>query len=110
MKNNLISSINKKDSLIGIIGLGYVGLPLALRFSEKNFKTYGFDIDETKINLLNKNKTYIKHISSNQIKSSLERGFIPTSDFKQISKMDPMVPLLNYLEIKKAPYQNCLFY
>ena len=57
-------TIEKKESIIGIIGLGYVGLPLALRFSEESFSTIGFDIDQKKIDCLNRGKSYIKHIES----------------------------------------------
>tara|TARA_Y100000816_G_scaffold292450_1_gene287793 strand:+ start:1617 stop:2924 length:1308 start_codon:yes stop_codon:yes gene_type:complete len=91
MKNTLIDLINKNKCIVGIIGLGYVGLPLALRFSEKNYKTYGFDIDESKIKQLNDCETYIKHISSDQIKASIEEGFVPTSDFSKISEMDAIL-------------------
>ena len=62
-------NIKKRTSTIGVIGLGYVGLPLAIRFSQENFKTIGFDIDELKINILNKGKSYIKHINESKIKS-----------------------------------------
>ena len=58
---------------IGIIGLGYVGLPLALQFAKKNFKVVGFDIDDNKISLLKKDKSYIKHISNNHIKKYKNR-------------------------------------
>ena len=91
MKNTLIDLINKNKCIVGIIGLGYVGLPLALRFSEKNYKTYGFDIDESKIKQLNDCETYIKHIGSDQIKASIEEGFVPTSDFSKISEMDAIL-------------------
>ena len=60
-------------------------------FSEKNYKTYGFDIDESKIKQLNDCETYIKHISSDQIKASIEEGFVPTSDFSKISEMDAIL-------------------
>ena len=66
--SSLFQKINKKTAKIGIIGLGYVGLPLTLQFSKKKFEVLGFDIDIEKINLLNNNKSYIKHISSKIIK------------------------------------------
>ena len=52
MKNELIKIINDKSAVIGIIGLGYVGLPLVIRFSEENFRVIGFDIDTEKLNPL----------------------------------------------------------
>jgi UDP-N-acetyl-D-glucosamine dehydrogenase len=61
-KSALLKKIHDKSSLIGIIGLGYVGLPLALTFAEKGFNVIGFDIDEKKIPILMKGECYIKHI------------------------------------------------
>ena len=69
----LSNKISKKTAKIGIVGLGYVGLPLALQFAKKNFKVLGFDIDINKISLLKKNKSYIKHISNNHIKKYKNR-------------------------------------
>ena len=54
MKNSAFTKYQKKDKKIGIIGLGYVGLPLAIRFSEVGFKVIGFDIDDSKVKMLNK--------------------------------------------------------
>jgi UDP-N-acetyl-D-glucosamine dehydrogenase len=62
MHNTLLKKINNKSAVIGIIGLGYVGLPLALEYALKGFKTIGFDLDERKIPMLNAGKSYIKHI------------------------------------------------
>ena len=63
MKNELIKKINDKSAVIGIIGLGYVGLPLVIRFSEEKFKVIGFDIDTVKCRALNTGESYIRHIS-----------------------------------------------
>jgi len=60
----LLEKIKNKEAVVGIIGLGYVGLPLGLEFALKGFKVLGFDVDESKIPLLKAGKTYIKHISS----------------------------------------------
>ena len=68
----LSNKISKKTAKIGIVGLGYVGLPLALQLMQKNFKVLGFDIDINKISLL-KNKSYINHISNKQIKKYKNR-------------------------------------
>ena len=76
---NQILKIANRESKIGIIGLGYVGLPLLIRFSEEGFKTVGFDVDVKKVDMLNSGKSYIKHIQSNQIKDSLNKGFEATS-------------------------------
>ncbi len=60
----LIEKIKSKDAQIGIIGLGYVGLPIVIEFCKEGFKVTGFDIDSEKIELLKQGKSYIKHVSS----------------------------------------------
>ncbi|MGD8778975.1 MAG: nucleotide sugar dehydrogenase [Ignavibacteria bacterium] len=88
----VIEKIDTKQAVIGIIGLGYVGLPLALAFIEKGFKTYGFDVDEKKIPILWEGKTYIKHISSTRIKNAIEtKLFTPTSDFSFLPSCDVVI-------------------
>ena len=66
-KKRTIELISKKKVRIGIIGLGYVGLPLALLFAKKGFKIFGFDNDNKKINTINKNRSYIERISNKNI-------------------------------------------
>ena len=88
--SSLFQKINKKTAKIGIIGLGYVGLPLTLQFSKKKFEVFGFDIDVKKINMLNNNKSYIKHISSKFIKRNKE-NLTFTSSFNQIGKVDIII-------------------
>jgi UDP-N-acetyl-D-glucosamine dehydrogenase len=88
-KSNLLKKINNKSAVIGIIGLGYVGLPLALTFAEKGFKVIGFDIDENKIPILSKGKSYIKHIPSSRIKYQVSRNkFEATFDFSRLTSCD----------------------
>ena len=72
MKEELINKFNEKSAVIGIVGLGYVGLPLALRYSEVGYKVIGFDIDPDKINCLSSGKTYIGHISEDSIKQAIK--------------------------------------
>ena len=83
--NNIIKNINSRKNNIGIIGLGYVGLPLAIRFSEEKFKVVGFDIDAEKVHMLNAGKSFIKHISEKKISSMVKAGFIATDNFSNIS-------------------------
>ena len=66
-KNNLISKLRSKKARIGVIGLGYVGLPLAILFAKRGFKIFGFDIDKHKINRIKNKKTYIERISPKDI-------------------------------------------
>ncbi len=75
-------NINKKSKNIAIIGLGYVGLPLALTFAETGFKVIGIDIDQKKINELNQNRSYLRHIHSSRIEKVISsKNLIPTLDF-----------------------------
>jgi UDP-N-acetyl-D-glucosamine dehydrogenase len=64
----LIKKIKAKEATIGIIGLGYVGILLLIRFCEENFYVIGFDIDTNKVGKLNAGKSYIKHIPNEKIK------------------------------------------
>ena len=79
----LSSKINKRSAKIAIIGLGYVGLPLALQFAKKKFDVIGIDIDKKKISNLKKKKSYIKHIPNNLIKK-YSKKIIFTENFKNI--------------------------
>lgn len=91
-KEQLISKLENKSAVIGIIGLGYVGLPLALEFANKNFQTIGFDIDERKIPILMDGKSYIKHISEEKIANAVKgKKFIATTDFSQLTKCDAII-------------------
>ena len=89
--NSLTQIIKSKESTIGIIGLGYVGLPLAIRFSEEEFKVIGFDIDDVKVNLLNNQESYIKHIKEDDISAMFDQGFMATTDFANISDIDAIL-------------------
>ena len=91
MKNKLISKIKNREATIGIIGLGYVGLPLVLRFAEKSFKVIGFDIDKTKVHKLNNSESYLKHIPSSTITDAVNNGFTATSDWTRISDCDAIL-------------------
>ncbi len=89
---NKIEKIKKKEAVVGIIGMGYVGLPLVLTFTEKGFKTIGFDIDSTKIEKLKKGQSYIKHILPERIKKArIEQRFNPTDDFSLIKECDAIL-------------------
>ena len=81
---NLIES---KKAKIGVIGLGYVGLPLAIEFAGAGFKVTGFDTDVEKVNLLTRSKSYIKHIQSAKIEKIMP-NFLPTADFSLLRETD----------------------
>ena len=103
MLNQLINKLNNKTAKIGIIGLGYVGLPLVIRYVEVGYKVLGFDIDMTKILALKQGKSYIEHISPKSIVNAVNNGFEPTSDFSRAKELDAIIicvptPLNKYRE------------
>lgn len=125
MEMNLIEKIRQKKVKVGIIGMGYVGLPLVLEFSLNDIKVLGFDIDENKIRLLNKGQSYIRHIRDNELKKVLKKGFKATSDFSLLDEIDAVIicvptplgfhrePDLNYIidtanTVKKYLHKNQL--
>ena len=89
----LKGKVNTNNFIVGIIGMGYVGLPLALEFAAKNIKVIGFDLDPSKVKTINKDKkSYIKHISSKKIKEQVERKTLSvTSDFSKLSVPDVII-------------------
>ncbi|MGC8977281.1 MAG: nucleotide sugar dehydrogenase [Candidatus Ratteibacteria bacterium] len=87
---NLINKIRGKKIKVGVIGLGYVGLPIVIRFVESGFKVIGFDIDEEKIEKLRKGDSYIYYISEEKIKSLLQ-NFLPTTDMKRLKEVDAII-------------------
>ena len=80
-----------KNLKLAIIGLGYVGLPLVIRFAEEKFKVIGFDIDTEKCRALNSGESYIRHISAESIQNALKNGFTATSSWEKISEVDCML-------------------
>jgi UDP-N-acetyl-D-glucosamine dehydrogenase len=95
--------IETRKAHIGIVGMGYVGLPLALLFSEEGFAITGFDIDVDKINTLNKGGSYIIRIPSQEVQAARENGFCATADYSHIAEMDIVMicvptPLSEYHE------------
>ena len=87
----LQSKIQARTAQVGILGLGYVGLPLALLFSEQGFRVTGFDIDQKKVDTLNSGGSYIVRIPPEDIAPARERGFKATSNFEQIADMDAII-------------------
>lgn len=101
-KENLIAKLNNKTAIIGIIGLGYVGLPLLIRYAEVGYRVVGFDIDESKVNNLNDHHSYIGHIPSDRL-NNLKTMYKATTDFSEIMEVDALIlcvptPLNKYRE------------
>lgn len=92
MRKQLISRLIDKTAVIGIVGLGYVGLPLMLRFIEVGYHVVGFDIDQTKIDVLRSGHSYIKHISSSLILDAIKKNlFGVTADFSKATGVDALI-------------------
>ena len=92
MKQQILSRIEDKSAVIGIIGLGYVGLPLLLRFTEVGYRVLGFDTDRTKIEKLAKGVSYLKHIPSEPIAAAVTSGlFEGTTDFSRAAEADVLI-------------------
>lgn len=103
MKNRLLDRIETKKAVVGIVGLGYVGLPLMLRFAEVGFKVIGFDISAEKVKTLNAGGSYIEHISADSIATAQHAGFEATTDFARAADADALIicvptPLNKYRE------------
>ncbi|HET6177409.1 MAG TPA: nucleotide sugar dehydrogenase [Candidatus Sulfotelmatobacter sp.] len=101
--DQLTTKIQQRQARVGIIGLGYVGLPLALLYSEQRFQVTGFDIDARKVETIAKGGSYIYRIAAEQIQTAKSQGFTATSDYSQIAAMDAVIicvptPLNEYHE------------
>jgi UDP-N-acetyl-D-glucosamine dehydrogenase len=98
-----IQKLQQKESLIGVVGLGYVGLPLMLRYNAIGFRVLGIDIDASKVKKLNAGESYIEHISAEKIAAAGKSGFEATADFSRVSECDALIlcvptPLNKYRE------------
>ena len=91
MLNALKQKIQDRTAVIGIIGMGYVGLPVSMRFAEVGFKVIGFDIDPNKVEKLNNGQSYIGHFQDEQIKEANQRGLEATTDFARVSEADALL-------------------
>jgi UDP-N-acetyl-D-glucosamine dehydrogenase len=95
--------LQTRQARIGIVGMGYVGLPLALLFSEERFAITGFDIDQEKVDTLAMGGSYIVRILGSEIQAAQKHGFRATADYSQIAQMDVVIicvptPLNEYHE------------
>lgn len=101
--NAVVEKFKSRQALIGIVGLGYVGLPLMLRYNAIGFNVLGIDIDQSKVDKLNAGQSYIEHIPAASISKARETGFEATVDFERASECDALIlcvptPLNKYRE------------
>jgi len=90
--SKLLKKIEAKEARVGVIGLGYVGLPLVKTFLQKGFRVTGFDIDQKKVDMLNRGRSYIRHISAAELKDFLGRKkFKASSDFRGLRDVDAIL-------------------
>jgi UDP-N-acetyl-D-glucosamine dehydrogenase len=87
----LTDKFHDRSAVIGIVGLGYVGLPLALRYAAVGFRVLGIDIDVRKIDLLNQGVSYIEHIPAAQVANARASGFSATTDFTRVGEADALI-------------------
>jgi len=89
--DQLKSKIQQRQAKVGIIGLGYVGLPLALLYAEQKFQVTGFDVDARKVETLSRGGSYIYRIAGDEVQAAKEHGFSATSDYSQLTAMDAII-------------------
>ena len=87
----LEARIESREARIGIIGMGYVGLPLALLFSDRRFRVTGFDVELGKVKTLNAGGSYIVRILPSEIQAAQKAGFRATADYSEIAQMDAVI-------------------
>lgn len=88
---DLVKTLSTGKGTVGIVGLGYVGLPLALRFADSGVRVIGFDIDGKKVSQLNAGESYIAHFTNDSVSNALSRGFKATTNFSEVDNCDALI-------------------
>src|SRR6185295_1907176 len=92
MKNELINLITNKQAHVGVIGLGYVGLPLLVEFASRGFKGTGFEVDESKAQQINAGTSYIGDVPSRRVQEVVDaKRLQATTDFSHLSECDAII-------------------
>ena len=110
----LLSSLKDNKASIGIIGMGYVGLPLAIAYAESGFKVLGIDIDKNKVNKINNSISYINHIPGERLTILVDSNYLKaTNKYEEVSKLDVIIlclptPLNKYREPDLSFIRNTL--
>jgi UDP-N-acetyl-D-glucosamine dehydrogenase len=90
-KDKMNEKIQSRTAKVGIVGMGYVGLPLALLYSENRFTVTGFDIDQRKVDTLNAGGSYMVKLSASDVQKARTQGFSATADYSKIGDMDAVI-------------------
>ena len=90
-REQLISRFVSRKAVVGVVGLGYVGLPLALRFTEAGLQTLGFDIDADKVAALHAGKTYLQTVDASRVSHAVDQGFTATTEFARAGEADALI-------------------
>ena len=88
---NLLAKLDQRTATIGVVGLGYVGLPLLLRFADAGYKVLGLDIDHSKVDKFNRGRSYIEHISGQRIEGARGSGAQASTDFSRAAEADALI-------------------
>lgn len=101
--NSLVAKLDDRSAIIGVVGLGYVGMPLAIRYSEVGYRVLGFDIDVAKVARVNSGVSGIEHIPNKAVERAQAAGFMATEDFARVAECDALIlcvptPLNKYRE------------
>src|SRR5664279_2150962 len=91
IENSLQQKVATREAKVGVIGMGYVGLPLALLFSGQGFPITGFDVDDAKVKTLMNGGSYIVRVEAAEIEGARQRGFTATADYAGIASQDVVI-------------------
>lgn len=91
MKQAILSKLDDNSAIIGVIGLGYVGLPLSIKFADQGYRVLGLDIDPVKAESLARGESYISHIPGAMVQAAVDKGFEATTDFSRAAEADALI-------------------
>src|SRR6185369_2007864 len=92
MSEEILKKLNERRAVVGVIGLGYVGLPLAVEFARAGLRVIGFDLDESRVDEINNGRSYIPDVPTEMVGALVERGKLSAStDFSHLAETDAVI-------------------